>query len=174
MYVLLNGSFGIGKSRVARALQRVVTDSLIANPEWIGVLLQRAARRHRSDFQHDPVWRRLTVAWARLLARFSSTVIIPMTFTDLRYLEEVCLGLAKDRQPVLHFCLTAPLEVVRARLAERGEPITDEQWTWVHRRAAECCTAHTSPAFAEHVATFGRQPEVIATFLATRLRDTAT
>ena len=173
MYVLLNGSFGIGKSRVARELQRVVRDALIANPEWIGILLQRAARRHRSDFQHDPVWRLLTVAWARLLARFSSTVIIPMTFTDLRYLEEVRLGLTRDRQPVRHFCLTAPLEVVRARLAERGEAIADEQWTWVHRRAAECCTAHTGPAFAEHVATFGRAPEVIAAFLATRLRDTA-
>ena len=57
MYVLLNGSFGVGKSHVARELRRSIPDAAIADPEWIGFLLQHFARRHRADYQHDPLWR---------------------------------------------------------------------------------------------------------------------
>ena len=36
MIVLINGSFGIGKSTVARLLRRRVPRSLVYNPEWAG------------------------------------------------------------------------------------------------------------------------------------------
>jgi hypothetical protein len=114
MYVLLNGSFGVGKSHVARELRRFLPDSAIADPEWIGLLLQHGARRHRSDFQHS----------------------------------EIRAGLAETARPVLHFCLVAPLELVRERLARRGEPVEEVRWAWVHRRAAECCAVHAGPEFA--------------------------
>ncbi len=174
MYVLLNGSFGIGKSAVARELRRVVPGAVIADPEWIGVLLQRLALRHRSDFQDDPWWRRLAIAWVRLRGRFGSPVIVPMAFTNVAYLEELRDGLARGGRAVRHFCLTAPLEVVKERLSERGEPQTDTRWAWVHRRAVECCAAHANAAFAEHVPTAGRPPRVLAEFLAARLWQTDT
>jgi predicted kinase len=170
MYVLLNGSFGVGKSQVARELRRALPDSAIADPEWIGFLLQHAARRHRSDFQHDPLWRRLAVTWARLRGRSCKTVIVPMTFTDLDYLSDVRTGLAATGRPVVHFCLVAPLEVVRERLARRGEPIDDARWAWVHRRAAECCELHAGPEFATHVPTVGRAAEAVAELVAAQLR----
>jgi predicted kinase len=169
LYVLLNGSFGVGKSHVARALCRALPNALIADPEWIGYLLQRVAQRHRLDFQHDPLWRRLTVAWARTRGRFAATIIVPMAFTDLNYLEEVRTGLAADGRPVVHFCLTAPLAVIRERLEARGEPAHQARWAWVHRRAAECCDAHSAPAFAEHVSTLDRSPAAVAELLAARL-----
>ena len=173
MYVLLNGSFGVGKSRVARELRRILPGAVIADPEWIGVLLQRVAQRHRSDFQHDPLWRRLAAHWAWLRRRLGSVVIIPMAFSDLDYLAEFRARLAGGGDPVLHFCLTAPLEVVRERLAARGEPEGDPRWAWVHRRAAECCAAHATSPFAEQVSTLGQAPDAVARIVAGRLAGAA-
>lgn len=170
MFILLNGAFGIGKSAVARELRNVLAGAAIANPEWIGVLLQRGLRRHRSDFQHDPLWRRLAVRWARLVGRRHAIVIVPMAFSDPRFLEEIRAGLAASGRPVLHFCLTAPIDVVRDRLARRGEPARDPRWAWVHRRAAECCEAHGDEAFAEQVPAVSLAPREIASRLAERVR----
>jgi hypothetical protein len=174
VYVLLNGSFGVGKSRVARELCTLVPTAVVADPEWIGVLLQRAARRHRSDFQNDPLWRRFAVLWARICRRFGKIVVVPMAFTNVRYLDEFRSALTRDGSTVLHFCLTAPLPVIRARLAARGEPLTNPRWAWVHRRAEECCVAHTDVAFAEHVSSETRTAVDIARFLALRIAGGAT
>lgn len=173
MYLLLNGSFGVGKSRVARELRALVPSVVVADPEWIGVFLQRAALRHRSDFQNDPLWRRLAVLWARIRRRFGKIVIVPMAFTDVRYLDEIRAGLTRDGSKVLHFCLTAPLPVIRARLAARGEPFTDPRSAWVHRRAEECCAVHADVAFAEHISSETRTADDIARYLARRIGEAA-
>lgn len=167
MYVLLNGSFGIGKSTVARALRTRLPRAVIFDPEWIGFVLQRLPGGSGDDFQDLPRWRRLTVLGARLAGLVGSPVLIPMTFSEPSYLHEVQAGLARSRRSVLQFCLTAPLDVVRGRLAARGEPVDDPRWSWVHRRAAECCHAHQGPTFGPFVETEGRTPEVIAAGLAT-------
>ncbi len=52
-----------------------------------------------------------------------SPVIIPMTFSNVDYLNAIRLALSRSGQPVLHFCLTAPLDVIRERLTSRGEPM---------------------------------------------------
>jgi predicted kinase len=169
MYILLNGAFGIGKSSVAVELQRRLAGSTTINPERLGVALRYLPGYHRSDFQHLPAWRRLTVAWGRAMGRLRPVVIVPMAFSELAYLDEVRAGLAASGRPVLHFCLTAPLEVVRERLAARGEPAADRRWAWVHRRAAECCQAHGQPEFAVQVPTMGRSAAAIAADLAQRV-----
>lgn len=170
MYVLLNGAFGIGKTAVARELQRLLPRAAIFDPEWVGFVLQRLPGYARSDFQHLPSWRRLTVVGARSLGSVRSTVIVPMAFSELRYLDEVRSGLASPARPALHFCLTAPLEVVRERLAKRGEPADDPRWGWVHRRAAECCAAHEGPRFAVHVPADDAAPLELAEEIARRIR----
>lgn len=172
MYVLLNGSFGIGKSTVARELRTRLPRAVIFDPEWIGFVLHRLPGGRVDDFQDLPRWRRLTVLGARLAGVMGSPVIIPMTFSDPGYLQEVQTGLTRSRRSVRHFCLTAPLDVVRGRLAARGEPVEDPRWSWVHRRAAECCHAHQSPAFGPFVATDGRTPESIAADIAARIEAT--
>lgn len=165
MYILLNGAFGIGKTTVAKSLRRLLVDAVILDPERIGLVLQRLPGYRRSDFQHLAAWRRLTVVWGRTVGRFRPTVIIPMAFSEPAYLNEVRSGLGATGRPVLHFCLTAPLHVVRERLAARGEPLSDPHWAWVHRRAAECCQAHERPEFAVQVPTAGLSPEAIAAAL---------
>jgi predicted kinase len=169
MFVLINGAFGVGKSTVARELRALLPGSVIYDPEPVGVALQRVIRPRPSDFQDLPLWRRLTVAAARCVAAVRSPIIIPMTFTNIDYLEEIQAGLAQSGRPILHFCLTAPLEIVRERLRSRGEPVDDPRWSWVHRRAAECCLAHQDLLFATHIPTASRLPSAIAADLAYRV-----
>ena len=169
MFVLINGAFGVGKSAVARELRALLPGSVIYDPEPVGVALQRLVRPRPSDFQDLPSWRRLTVAAARGIATLRTPVIIPMTFSNVDYLAEIQRGLAKSDRTLLHFCLTAPLDVVRERLRHRGEHAEDPRWSWVHRRAAECCVAHQSASFGTHVPTESRPSSAVAADLAARV-----
>ena len=172
MFVLLNGSFGIGKSTVARELRSAIPDSAIFDPEPIGLLLMALALRRVSDFQDLPRWRRLTVLGARVVAAYRSTVIIPMAFSEVAYLDDVRRGLSLTGRPVHHFCLTAPLEVVQQRLIGRGEGADDPKFAWVHRRAAECVDAHRTHRFAVHIPTEARSSSAIAAHIASHLGRT--
>jgi len=162
VYLLLNGSFGVGKTTVARELRERLPGSAIFDPEWVGFALRRTPGYAASDYQQLAIWRRLSVWGARAFGSLHRIVIVPMAFSERAVLDEVCAGLAASGRPVLHFCLTAPLEVVRARLAGRGEPADDPRWGWVHRRAAECCRAHESRDFAVHVPAGDATPADIA------------
>lgn len=162
MYLLINGAFGVGKSTVARELRSLLPRAAVFDPEWVGLALHRLPGGRVSDFQHLASWRRLTVLGARFVGSFRSPVIIPMAFSELAYLQEVRSGLARSGRPVLHFCLTAPLEVIRGRLEGRGELLRDPRYTWVHRRAAECHVAHQASDFSVHVPTEAQSPSAIA------------
>jgi hypothetical protein len=160
--LFLNGAFGIGKSTVARHLRDRLPGSAIFDPELVGFVLQRLpsfvplAGRRTDDFQDLPAWRRLSVRGIRLARWRHETVIVPMAFTNLAYLRELTEGARRFDADVRHFCLTAPLDVVRVRLAPR--PPTP----WMLRRAAECCAAHGRVEFDERVATETLSAEAVA------------
>jgi predicted kinase len=168
--VLLNGAFGVGKTTVARRLAARISGASVFDPERIGFVLRRLPRfvplagRGSDDFQDLPAWRELTVRVGRIRARHAAVLIVPQAFTNRAYLDEIRAGLARTGGPVRHFCLTAPLEVVNARLRGRGDA-----GAWELRRAAECCAAHADPFFAEQVPTEDRTPDEIAGAIAARI-----
>jgi dephospho-CoA kinase len=166
MILLLNGSFGIGKTTVAKALRKRLPGSAIFDPELIGSLIRLTPWGRPDDYQDLPIWRRLTVAGIRTTRRFRRTVIVPMAFTNLAYLKEIRGGALAADPDVRHVCLTAPLEVVLERLSRRaaGDPEP-----WQVRRARECCEIHGQAAFAEHVPAGDAGPDEIAAEIAGRL-----
>ena len=105
------------------------------------------------------------------MGRLRSIVIVPMAFSELDYLDEVRAGMAAGGERVVHYCLTAPLDGVRDRLARRGEPIGDRRWAWVRRRAAECCEAHARAEFAVRVPAPGGSPATIAADIVAHLQS---
>jgi predicted kinase len=167
--VFVNGAFGIGKSTVARRLRDRLPGSAIFDPEVVGIVLQRLPRfvplagRGSDDFQDLPAWRRLSVRGIHLVRRRRATVIVPMAFSNPAYLREFLQGARTADPDVRHFCLTAPYEVVKARLAAR--PPTP----WMLRRAAECCAVHGRREFDERVPTEVLSAEAVAAEIVRRL-----
>jgi hypothetical protein len=163
MIILLNGAFGIGKTAVARALVARLPRSILFDPEKIGGSLQLAARligREVDDFQNLHSWRTLTIVGLRAARSLSHTLIVPMAFSELPYLNEVRAGAEKFDRSVYHFCLVAPLTVVQQRLQSRGaDPVSN---AWEYRRAAECCSAHEDDRFSYHIDAVSGTPAELA------------
>jgi hypothetical protein len=90
--------------------------------------------------------------------RFRENIIVPMAFSNVRYLDEIRAGISAFDPHVVHFCLVAPIEVVQERLRRRGKDATD----WELRRAAECCIAHQDDAFAQQIDAAHRNSDEIA------------
>jgi len=175
VFVLLNGSFGIGKSTTARLLCRQLRHAAISDPEHVGFVLRRlpawmlGLRQQPGDYQDMVLWRRLIVHQARLVHLRARTVIVPMAFTNLDYLEGLATAL-KRTAPVKRICLVAPLEVVQGRLAARVALENRAMNDFELRRSAECVAAHASPAFGIKVDASGSAEQIVADVLARIVR----
>ena len=163
MVVFINGSFGVGKTTVARLLRGRVAGSAVYDPELFGILLMRLAKWARfgrppaDDFQDFGVWRRSAIAGVRLSRALSrGPVIVPMTFSRREYFDEVVAGVRRFDPEVRVFCLKASLPTVKKRLAGRETDTEGPGADWLARRIAECAEAHRDPHFGEPVETEDR------------------
>ncbi|HZI19378.1 MAG TPA: hypothetical protein VEY09_12360 [Pyrinomonadaceae bacterium] len=176
MILLINGSFGVGKTTVAGLMRGSLKGSVIYDPEWAGLALMRLPRwvglkgAGADDFQHIELWRRSVVegVWLfRLFAR--GPVIVPMTFSHRPYFDEVVAGFGRLDSGVRVFCLKAELATVRGRLAGRGDKVEGPGSGWIARRIVECADAHRGSDFGEPVDTEGRTAREVATDIIGRL-----
>ncbi len=156
MIVLINGSFGAGKSTVAKLLRRSLPGSVIYDPEWAGVGLMHCERLIKfkgsgtDDFQNINLWRRTAIWGVRLLRLLKSgPVIVPMTFTRREYLEEIIVGLQRVEPSVKVFCLQASLPTLEQRLIARGVAPSGQTAHWIARRNLECVQVHGDPYFGQ-------------------------
>jgi len=157
MIIMLNGSFGVGKSSVACELKRIIPNSMIFDPEIVGTSLRyltngrRAPHEETGDFQDITAWPRLTVATAKHLVRlFRRTLIVPMTLANPEYLRTIRNGLGAISPPLYHFCLTASLDTIHQRLQSRE---LDISWSW--KKAQEYVPLFGDPRYSVHVNTEG-------------------
>lgn len=173
MIIFINGSFGVGKTTVSRLLVQQLPRSVLFDPEPVGVVLLRLRRAWPSsprvdDFQDLAAWRAASIRLIGLVRQLRGTVIVPMTFSHLPYLDQFLSAVRRRDREIFHFCLTAPLAVVVQRLRSRETQSGPTEWQL--RRAAECCQAHQRAEFAEHVSTERRSPQEVANDILGRLR----
>jgi thymidylate kinase len=178
MVILINGSFGVGKTTVAKLLAARIPKSILFDPELIGFVLQPLSKfiplsgRGTGDFQDILLWRKLTAMTASALKKITNrTIIIPMTFSNLDYLNQIRCKLLNKSITVRHLCLTAPVEVVYERLRKRGVNSASPEGAWIYPRAARCCEIHTAAEFGEHINTMERSPVEIADDIWKRIED---
>lgn len=179
MIVVINGSFGVGKTTVAKLLREAFPGSAVYDPEWAGLALMRLPKWVRlkgtgtDDFQDIELWRRLTVAGVRLFSRFASgKLIVPMTFSHRTYLDEVVAGIRRHDPETRVFCLKASLPTVKKRLVGRGTKVEGPGSEWIARRIVECAEAHRDSHFGEPVDTEDRSAREVAEDIVGRLRQT--
>jgi hypothetical protein len=178
MIVFINGSFGIGKSTIARLLRDAIPGSTIYDPEWAGSVLMRLPRWIKlkgagtDDFQDIELWRRLTIAGVRLFSFFASgKVIVPMTFSRQAYLDEVMSGIRRHDAETKIFCLKARLPTIQERLVKRGTKTEGPGSEWISRRILECAEAHRDSFFGEPVDTEDQSAPEVAEYIMTRLNQ---
>jgi len=167
MFILLNGSFGIGKTSAATLFVEQVPGASLFDPEVIGFVLRRlppvllGRKTQPDDYQDLALWRRLIVFGARRRHARAPVVIVPMSFTNLSYLDAFAEALARTA-PVHRYCLVATLEVVRARLDERASRQGRSVTTFELRRSAECVAAHRDPRFGAPIDATGPPEDIVA------------
>ena len=167
MFLILNGAFGIGKTTVATLLAREVPDARIYNPEDIGFVLRRlpsfvfGPTGKPADYQDMALWRSLIVGGARRAHRHAGTVVVPMAFTNLVYLDAFAGALSADGQ-VRRLCLVAQPQVVAERLAGRARSEGRAVSQFETRRSAECLAAHADPRFGEPIDATASPAEIVA------------
>lgn len=176
MIVMINGSFGIGKTTVAKLLNDSLPGSLIYDPEWAGLVLMRLPKWIKlkgsgsDDFQHIELWRRSAVAGIRLFRLFASgPIIVPMAFSHRTYFDEVVSGIRRLDPELRVFCLKASLSAVKKRLVERGTKIEGTGTGWIARRIIECAEAHRDPHFGEPVDTEDRSAREVSEAIVKKL-----
>jgi adenylylsulfate kinase-like enzyme len=117
--IWLNGGFGAGKTTLAQELHRRLPDSVVYDPEDVGLMLRKWTQSD-GDFQHLPSWRELVVATALSLCRHhTQTLIVPMSLIRDAYRAEILGGLADAGGEVLHVFLEVDADVLRERLNAR-------------------------------------------------------
>lgn len=176
MIVMINGSFGVGKSTIAKLLRGSLPGSAIYDPEWIGFFLRRLPKWIKlkgsgsDDYQDIVLWRRSTVAGVRLFRLFASgPVIIPIAFSRRDYFDEVVRGIEALDSELRVFCLKASLATVKRRLVGRGTKIEGPGSEWIACRIIECVEAHDDPHFGEPVDTEAHSAREVAEEIIRRL-----
>lgn len=156
MILFINGSFGVGKTTVARILRRQIAGSVLFNPEWTGSVLMRLPIKFKGsgtdDFQDIDLWRKSVVGAVKIFRRFvGETVIVPMAFCRKDYFDEVINGINEFESRLRVFCLKAKFETIIKRLEKRGEKIESGGENWTVRKAKRCIESHKNEHFGETV-----------------------
>lgn len=167
MIIMLNGTFGVGKTTVARQLVQQLPQSLFYDPEIVGSALLRLypAARRPADFQDLSLWRRMTFHLPRLLhAAGQRTVVMPMTIWRKDYFSEIVDRLRETEQAVYHFTLLAEPDVLEARIHASNEAV---EWRLQH--LARCASALADDTFAVHIDTTHLTPDEVTTQILAQL-----
>lgn len=157
MIIMINGAFGAGKTTVSKALQEKIPNSMIFDPEEVGILLRniipneiKVQTEKTGDFQDLKLWPKLVVMIAEQVKKqYNRHLIVPMTLRDIEYFKYIYTGLGNIDSEIYHFCLKASVTKIHERLNERGE----EPGSWAFQQTEKCVYAYEKYDFNRYIDT---------------------
>lgn len=131
MIIWINGSFGVGKTTIAKELNKRIRESIIYDPEDIGIFLEKILPK-KEDFQDYELWRKFNYEILKYFNNNYKNVIVPMTITNVQYYNEIVGRLRQDNIKVESFILIAPKNTLIERLNKRGST------EWAYKQIDRC------------------------------------
>jgi len=133
--VWLNGTFGVGKTTVARELIGLLPGTRLFDTEWVGYMLAENFRDHEiTDFQQLPPWRSLVPLVLAEVTRFTGQhLVVAQSVLDVDYWTELRDGLDRCSLELLHVVLHADEAVLTARIDGDTVESGARQWRLDHR-----------------------------------------
>ncbi|MCB2290916.1 AAA family ATPase [Clostridium sp. CS001] len=157
MIIMINGAFGAGKTTVSKALVEKIPNSMIYDPEEVGILLRNIIPNEvmgqpekTGDFQDFQLWPKLVVIIAeQIKEQYNRHLIVPMTLSNIEYFKYIYTGLGNIDSEIYHFCLKASLTTTHERLKKRG----DQPGGWPFLQTEKCINAYEKYDFSEYIDT---------------------
>jgi broad-specificity NMP kinase len=170
MIIMINGSFGVGKTTAANLLQSRISNSMIFDPELVGFMLReiitediKLPDEQTDNFQDLLPWKVLVVKTAEaLIELYGKHLIVPMAIYNRKYFRHIYEGLKSIDKQTYHFCLVAKRETIHGRLRSRGE----DEGNWCYLQAEKCIEAFQDPLFENRIQTDGLSPKEIVAIIA--------
>lgn len=131
MIIWINGSFGVGKTTIAKKLNKKVKESIIYDPEEIGIFLTKILPK-KEDFQDYELWRKFNYEILKYLNSKYQNIIVPMTITNVQYYNEIVGKLRQDNIKVESFILIASKNTLIERLNKRNST------EWAYKQIDRC------------------------------------
>ena len=157
MIIMINGAFGAGKTTVSKALEERIPNSMIYDPEEVGILLRNiissevmGQAEKTGDFQDFELWPILVVMTAEQIKKqYNRHLIVPMTLRNIEYFKYIYDGLGYIDSEIYHFCLKASVTRIHDRLKLRGE----KPGSWPFLQTEKCVCAYEKYDFSEYIDT---------------------
>lgn len=148
MIIWINGSFGAGKTTLSKKLNKVISNSIIFDPEQVGFIIHKSNPDSKStDFQKFSIWRHLVIEFIKGFKKeFDQPMIIPMALVDPEYQKEIFSAISEFEQKFFHFYLDIDEMLLRDRISQQTE-MSDETNNWRLQQVSRCLKAkQTMPA----------------------------
>ena len=124
MIIWINGAFGSGKSSVAEAINKKLSNSFVYDPEQVGYFLWDNfpdEMKRKGNFQHIDIWREFNYKILRhIKANYDGVVIVPMTIYVKQYYNEIVGSLINEGIVIKSFILTVKKTTIINRVVQRG------------------------------------------------------
>jgi hypothetical protein len=164
MIIWINGPYCAGKTTIAKALVQLWPQSLLYDPEVVGMSVRDLVRpiERSQDYQELRIFPPAVVFFAQQLQQQygKSLLIMPLGVWDEQRHAAILTGLQQIDPQVQHYCLTATRQTIIHRLASRGD--SPQALLWIDDRLDACLAALQAPVFDHKITTDQRTPREIA------------
>ena len=166
MIYWLNGAYGVGKTTVAKALQPLLHNAFLFDPELLGdgIRDNYPESLFRETYEEYPLWLETNYLLLRdIFERYEGDIVAPRTLLQRSSYDAIIRRLRDDGIPVKYIFLDADEPTLWHRLVDLGR---EEPDSWCVGHIPACLKAQERDVQAIHVDTVGRTPEEIAAQIA--------